>query len=453
MKNEEILEVQNLKIKLPKSSDRAYAIDNINFKLNKKEILCIVGESGSGKSILAGSLLRYIPKKLSIESGSILFEDKNLVDCNFEDIREIRGKKIAMIFQEALAALNPTRKIIDQMEEVFIYHGFSNKEEIYKKVYSLLESVQIPNPSRILNSYSYQLSGGQCQRVIIAMALSHNPSILIADEPTTALDVSVQEEILNLIKALKNNFHHSIIFITHDFRVVYEIADKIIVMENGLVVESGDAKDILHTPKHEYTKKLIDAVPSLNKTSNVSDNNKPSFFVKNLKKTFYFENEGKRLSVCAVDNVSFSLKPSETLAVVGESGSGKSSLAKCIIRLVEADGGEVIINNEDFLKLKGKKLIEARRKIQMIFQNPFNSLNPKHKVGRIITRGMITLGYSKKEAYKKAESLLEVVGMDKISLDRYPNQFSGGQRQRISIARALSFEPEILIADECTLGS
>ena len=457
MKNEmnndnHLLRVEGLTIKLPKGSDRSYAIQDINFKLHKKEILCIVGESGSGKSILAHSILKYIPNKLSIEQGKIFFDDENLLELSFQDIRKIRGEKIAMIFQEALAALNPTRKIIHQMEETFIYHGITDKEYIHEKIQSLLEAVQLTNPQRILNSYSYQLSGGQCQRIIIALALSHNPSILIADEPTTALDVSVQSEILSLIKQLKNNLNHSIIFITHDFRVVYEIADKIIVMEDGVIRESGSAEDILHHPKHPYTQKLIDAVPNLNKKSNLPSQKETTFKVKNLKKTFYFRNEetNKKSAICSVNNISFDLKPGETLAVVGSSGSGKSSLAKCIIKLITADEGEVLIKNNNFLSLTNKELRKARKNIQMIFQNPFNSLNPKHKVSSILRRGMLKLGYNKTVTYEKMLNLLEIVGMDKSSLNRYPNQFSGGQRQRICIARALSFEPEILIADECT---
>ena len=436
-----------MSITLPPGSDRKYAVENASLDLNRGEILCVVGESGSGKSVMTSAILKDVPQRLSISSGEILFNGNNILNFNEKKLNEIRGNRISMIYQEPMAALNPAMKIGFQLDEVFQLHRKEiKKEERKNESIILLNQMQLPSPERIYDSYPHQISGGQCQRVVIAMALACKPDILIADEPTTALDVTTQKEILSLINDLKNLYNNATIFITHDFGVVADVADRVLVMCDGKIIEQGLKKSILLKPKEDYTKLLVDAMPILkaNRSPNVKRKDNPIVQAKNIHKIY---GKGKN-KVHAVNDANFSLKKGETLGVVGESGSGKSTLAKTLIRLIEPTEGSVIINENEFLSLKNKDLQKARKQIQMIFQDPYGSLNPTHTVGQILTRGQILRGVEEKKAIQDAFDLLKLVGLGRESFYRTPRNFSGGQRQRIGIARALSMYPDVVIADE-----
>ncbi len=442
-----ILEVKNLSIALPVGADRKYAVEGVNLTVNRGEILCIVGESGSGKSVMTSAIMADIAPSLRVASGEILFDGRDVLSLPQTELNELRGARISMIYQEPMAALNPTLKIGAQVEEVFKLHrpeiGASERKE---ETLKLLESMKLPEPPRIYDSYPHQVSGGQCQRVVIAMALACKPDVLIADEPTTALDVTTQEEILRLMNDLKEVYDNATIFITHDFGVVADIADRVAVMCWGKVIEEGPKHDILMNPQEDYTKLLVDAMPLLETTRSPDQarNDEPIVKVEHLHKTY---RTGAK-EVHALNDASFVLRSGETLGVVGESGSGKSTLAKALIRLVEPTSGSVVLDKTDFLALNGADLDAARRQIQMIFQDPFGSLNPSQTVGYMIMRGLQLQGVSNAKAKERALKLLGQVGLGPEAFNRKPRNFSGGQRQRIGIARSLSMQPDVVIADE-----
>ncbi|MEL7013009.1 MAG: ABC transporter ATP-binding protein [Pseudomonadota bacterium] len=442
-----ILEIRDLSVALPRGSDRKFAVEGINLTLKRGEILCVVGESGSGKSVMAGAIMNDVPPRLQIASGAVMFEDRDVLQMSGAELNRLRGARIAMIYQEPMAALNPAIKIGKQVDEVFQLHrrdiaASDRRSETLK----LLEQMKLPTPSRIYDSYPHQVSGGQCQRVVIAMALACKPDILIADEPTTALDVTTQKEILNLIHDLREDYDNATIFITHDFGVVADVADRIAVMCWGKVVEEGPTDEILLRPKEDYTKLLVDAMPRLEtaREPDLTRNDPPLVEVAHMTKIYGSGADAVR----ALHDASFILRSGETLGVVGESGSGKSTLAKTLIRLVEPSSGAVILKDRDFLGLKGDDLSRARKHIQMIFQDPHGSLNPSQKVGYMITRGLHLQGVGAREARAQALALLERVGLKPEAFDRTPRNFSGGQRQRIGIARALAMQPDVVIADE-----
>ena len=446
--NEKILKIKNLTIALPKNADRQFAVEDANLDVFKGEILFIVGESGSGKSVMTSAILNDIPKGLSVTSGSVIFNEKDILKLSQKELNKLRGANISMIYQEPMAALNPSIRVGKQVDEVYALHRPEiNAEDRKSETLKLFEQMKLPNPERIYSSYAHQVSGGQCQRIVIAMALACNPDILIADEPTTALDVTTQAEILRLISDLKEIYKNTIIFITHDFGVVADIADRVVVMCQGKIIEKGLKKEILMKPKEPYTKLLVDAMPLLETTRSPDQKrtDSPSVEVKSLHKIYRTRSN----QVHAVNDASFVLRNGETLGVVGESGSGKSTLAKTLIRLEEPTSGSVKIRDENFLSLSGKDLISSRKKIQMIFQDPFGSLNPSQTVGFMLTRGLELQGVEPEEARKKAFELLQQVGLGEQAFRRKPQNFSGGQRQRIGIARALSMGPDVVLADEC----
>ena len=446
--NEKILKIKNLTIALPKNADRQFAVEDANLDVFKGEILFIVGESGSGKSVMTSAILNDIPKGLSVTSGSVIFNEKDILRLSQKELNKLRGANISMIYQEPMAALNPSIRVGKQVDEVYALHRPEiNAEDRKSETLKLFEQMKLPNPERIYSSYAHQVSGGQCQRIVIAMALACNPDILIADEPTTALDVTTQAEILRLISDLKEIYKNTIIFITHDFGVVADIADRVVVMCQGKIIEKGLKKEILMKPKEPYTKLLVDAMPLLETTRSPDQKrtDSPSVEVKSLHKIYRTRSN----QVHAVNDASFVLRNGETLGVVGESGSGKSTLAKTLIRLEEPTSGSVKIRDENFLSLSGKDLISSRKKIQMIFQDPFGSLNPSQTVGFMLTRGLELQGVEPDEARKKAFELLQQVGLGEQAFRRKPQNFSGGQRQRIGIARALSMGPDVVLADEC----
>ncbi len=452
--NASLLDLRNLYVKLPGGAERTHAVEDVSYTLNNNEILCIVGESGSGKSITARAIMGLLPAPhVHVDQGEIFFNGENLTTAKESRMREVRGGEISMIFQEPMTALNPVMTIGKQIDEVIRFHTKIKKKHRRERALSLIESVHLPDPKHIIKAYPHELSGGQRQRAMIAMALAMEPKILIADEPTTALDVTTQAQILKLIKELQQSHDTGVLFITHDFGVVADIADRVAVMQHGKIVEIGTTDQVLNHPQHPYTQALMRAVPSLTPPAVREISDKEELIVNKLTKTYtsgggWFGLGEKERVVHAANEVSIKLHHGETLGIVGESGSGKSTLARCIVRLINADEGEILYHNVDLRPLNRKEMRPYRSKIQMVFQDPFASLNPRSKVGRIIADGPRILGVETAEADKRAREMLELVGLDARAWDRFPHEFSGGQRQRIGIARALALDPEILVADE-----
>jgi len=447
-----LLSIRDLSVGLPEGADRKYAAKDINFELDRGEILCIVGESGSGKSMSANAVMGLLPQGVKPVAGTITFDGREILGLSEKEMLKLRGSRISMIFQEPLSALNPLMRVGAQIAEVFEAHGVLSGPERRARALKLLDEVGIPDPQAAIRAYPFQLSGGQRQRVMIAMALALEPDILIADEPTTALDVTTQAQILKLIEDLRKSRGMAVIFITHDFGVVADIADRVIVMQTGEIVEAGTADEVLLKPQHPYTRALIDAIPRLTQRKDAAEQTRePILTVEGLTKTFSTGSGtlfGKRRVVKAVQDVNFQLYAGETIGIVGESGSGKSTVGRCLVRLLDPDGGRVMVGGADIAHLSGAALRDQRRKLQMIFQDPYSSLNPRARVSRILTEGLIAYGTPKDEARERARDLLDLVGLDASAMNRFPHEFSGGQRQRIGIARALALEPEIIIADE-----
>lgn len=456
-------------------------IHNISYGLNKNEILGIVGESGSGKSVSSLAILGLLPRRISkITSGSIIYEDEDLTQLSSKAFQRIRGNKIAMIFQEPMSSLNPSMTCGKQVEEILLQHSKLSKNEVKQETISLFEKVKLPNPERILKSYPHEISGGQKQRVMIAMAIACKPDILIADEPTTALDVTVQKDIISLLKELQIETKMSIIFITHDLALISEIADRVIVMYKGDIVEQGAVKDIFKNPKHNYTKALINSRPSLDTrlqtlptiqdflnetisndivTSEAREKNHKILYCKppileviNIEKEFISKSGlfTKSQSFKAVNNVSFKLYEGETLGLVGESGCGKSTLGNAILQLDKATAGAILYNGIDITKLSTTNTRALRKDIQIIFQDPYSSLNPRIPVGEAIMEPMEVhnLYASDIERKEKVIDILNRVGLSEDYFNRYPHEFSGGQRQRIGIARTIALQPKLIVCDE-----
>ena len=478
---EDMLTVQNLTIAFKSQDDFIPVVNNISFNLKPNEILGVVGESGSGKSVSTLAISGLLPKKISkITSGNIIFEGTSLLEYSNAQMTMLRGKEIAMIFQEPMSALNPSMTCGAQVLEIILQHKDITPAKAKVETLQLFEKVKLPRPKDIFKSYPHQISGGQMQRVMIAMAIACKPKILIADEPTTALDVTVQKEIIQLLKALQKETKMSIIFISHDLALVSEIAQRVIVMHKGNIVEEGKTEDIFLQPKQLYTKALIASKPNTKihlkrlptvsdfvnntvPTETISDNErrlfrkqlfeqKPLLEVVNVDKEFY-SNAGlfsKATIVKAVNNVSFKVYEGETLGLVGESGCGKSTLGNVILQLHKATKGKVFYKGEDITKLKSKALRVLRKDIQLIFQDPFSSLNPRITVGKAIEEPMKVhkLYKNDDERKEKVISILKRVGLDASHYYRYPHEFSGGQRQRIGIARTIALQPKLIVCDE-----
>ena len=448
-----LLEIHGLTVDLPPGADRKHAIADVGFALGRNEILCVVGESGSGKSVMARAIMGLLPRpQLRASAGRVLFEGEDLLRAAPERLRDLRGRRLSMIFQEPMTALNPLMTIGAQIDEVLEVHLDLARAERRRRIVDILAAVRLPDPERIGDAYPHEISGGQRQRAMIAMALILDPAVLIADEPTTALDVTTQAQILALIKEMQRVHQTGVLFITHDFGVVAEIADRVAVMQNGRVVEFGEASQILNAPRHPYTQALIASVPSLvPRPARPADESPTLLRTAKLDKLYagrggLFGRAGR--AVHAVKAVDLVLRRGETLGLVGESGSGKSTVARCLVRLTEPDGGAIMLGDTDLTRLSARRMRPHRKRIQMVFQDPFGSLNPRLKVARLIAQGPMVFGLSEPEAFARARRLLELVGLDPRASERYPHEFSGGQRQRIGIARALALEPEILIADE-----
>ncbi|GGG36049.1 ABC transporter ATP-binding protein [Bizionia arctica] len=476
-----LLSINNLSISFYSNKIEKEIIHDISFHLNTNEILGIVGESGSGKSVSSLAILGLLPKNVSkITTGSIVFDDLDLTKIPIKTFQKIRGNEIAMIFQEPMSSLNPSMTCGKQVQEILLQHTELSKNEAKAETLALFEKVKLPDPNRVFGAYPHEISGGQKQRVMIAMAIACKPKILIADEPTTALDVTVQKEIILLLKQLQAEENMSIIFISHDLSLVSEISDRILVMYQGKIVEQGLVQQVFKNPEHIYTKALINSKPSLNvrlkrlptikdfmnettDRSIVSSEDRKAYHdniyskaplleVINLEKT-YISKSGwfsKPDIFKAVNKVSFKLYEGETLGLVGESGCGKSTLANAILLLDEATSGSILYKGIDITKLSKKEVRTLRKDIQIIFQDPYASLNPRIPVGKAIMEPMKVhgIGKSEKERKEMVLDLLLKVGLDDTFFNRYPHEFSGGQRQRIGIARAISLDPKLIICDE-----
>jgi peptide/nickel transport system ATP-binding protein len=446
-----VLDVQGLTVRLPGGADRTNAVENVSFAVSPGEIVCVVGESGSGKSVTAHAIMGLLPpRQLTVAGGRVLLEGDDILAKSPAAMRKIRGARIGMIFQEPMTALNPVMKVGDQIAEVLDIHTKLNERERRQRVLDVMGSVHLPEPERMIDVYPHQLSGGQRQRIMIAAALVLDPALLIADEPTTALDVTTQAQILKLIKELRERRNTGVLFITHDFGVVAEVAHRVVVMQHGRVVEQGTTEDVLRRPRDDYTRMLIRSVPSLSPPARKPlERSVMVLQTKALNKTYTTGGLFKaRHDVRAARDVNLIVCRGETLGVVGESGSGKSTVARCIARLIEPSGGAILIEGADVAKLSARKLRPHRKRVQIVFQDPYRSLNPRRSVGAAITEGPVNFGMTEGAAHERARELMRLVGLDADALTRFPHQFSGGQRQRICIARALAMEPELLVADE-----
>jgi peptide/nickel transport system ATP-binding protein len=448
--SDSILSLEHLGVRLPKGADRRHALSDVSLSIEPDEILCVVGESGSGKSMMANAIMRLLPNEVTIDGGRVMFEGKDLACASVAEMRQVRGAGIAMIFQEPMTALNPLRTIGDQIAEMFSIHTDLSKAEIDRNVLALLADVRIPDPQVAAKAYPHELSGGQRQRGMIAMALALDPKLLIADEPTTALDVTTQAQILKLIRDLQQRRKAAVLFITHDFGVVAEIADRVVVMQHGVIVEQGAAVDVLNNPQHAYTKQLIAAVPPLKAPPPRTLSGENILTISGVSKTYRsggFLGRGARVTP-AVRDVTLQLPRGATLGIVGESGSGKSTLARCLVRLIDPDGGSIVLEGKDWAKLSREEVRRETRHVQMVFQDPFASLNPRRKAAELVAQGPIVHGTPRAQAIADARELFALVGLDPSAGDRFPHEFSGGQRQRIGLARALALKPDVLVADE-----
>jgi peptide/nickel transport system ATP-binding protein len=456
MTDSPLLSIENLSVALPPGGDRRFAVEDLSLTVKPDEIVCLVGESGSGKSMTAHAVLGLLSPAVKIASGRILFRGTDLATLDQRALRQVRGGDIAMIFQEPLSALNPLHRVGRQITESLEIHGKGalSRAQARARAEALLADVGLPDPPTLARSYPFQLSGGQRQRVMIAMALANDPALLLADEPTTALDVTTQRQVLDLIRRIQAERRMGVLFITHDFGVVADLADRVVVMREGRIVEEGAGRAVLRSPTHPYTRTLIEAVPGRRlaaaKSGPSSSSDSPLLVVEGLRKTFVTRQGLFRppRRVDAVADVSFDVRAGETVAVVGESGSGKSTVGRILLRLADPDGGSIRFEGEEVGSLRGAALRRYRRKVQIVFQDPFASLNPRQTIGDAIARGPMAFGATRSEAEETARRLLDRVGLDPSAVRRFPHEFSGGQRQRIAIARALALEPRMLVADE-----
>ena len=476
---EKLLEVKNLGVKFKLDGGTIFeAVKGVSFDVPKNSTVALVGESGSGKSVSAMSIIRLLPREQAIiaPNSEVLFEGRDLLKESEDAMRKIRGAQISVIFQEPMTSLNPVFTVGDQIAEVLRLHMKMSNAQAWKRAEELMNEVGIPHPHLRMKSYPHELSGGQQQRVMIAMAIACEPKLLIADEPTTALDVTIQKQILDLIANLQTKHHMSVLFITHDLAVVGEIANHVVVMQNGDIKEKGTVKQIFENAQHPYTKALLSCRPNVDsrpmrlpviddfmnaaglqpihreqRKRGYAAGDQIVLEVKNLSKHFSLKDGFfKKRDVPAVKDATFKLARGKTLGLVGESGSGKTTVGLTLMRLHDATGGEVLFDGVDLLKLSEQDFMKYKRRIQIVFQNPYASLNPRFTVGQILVEPMVIhqIGKDEQERVQMAMALLKRVGMPEVSFYKYPHEFSGGQRQRIAIARCLTMKPDVLICDE-----
>ena len=480
MATKKILDVLGLNISFGENKQKTTVVHDIDFSLYENEILAIVGESGSGKSVTSKAIMGLLQDKNTHIKGRINFEETSLLSLSSKEFAKLRGNDIAMIFQEPMSALNPSLTCGFQVAEILLHHKKVSASEVKKEVLQLFEKVKLPRPQDMYTSYPHQISGGQMQRVVIAMAIACKPKLLIADEPTTALDVTVQKEILQLLKDLQKQTGMSMLFISHDLALVCELADRVLVMYKGDIVEKGTVKEIFEAPKKPYTKALLGSRPTLDvrykvlpTIASIKDNSfipqsitsqqrakkhqkiytkTPLLRVENVAKSYFSKVGvfGQKQEIKAVNGISFDVFEGETLGLVGESGCGKSTLGKVILQLEKATKGSIFYKGKEITSLKSKDLRSLRKDIQLIFQDPYSSLHPRKIIGQAIIEPMEVhgIGSSKKQRKEKAMELLSRVGLEESYFHRYPHQLSGGQRQRVGIARTIAMEPKLVICDE-----
>ena len=480
MATKKILDVLGLNISFGENKQKTSVVHDIDFSLYENEILAIVGESGSGKSVTSKAIMGLLQDKNTHIKGRINFEETSLLSLSSKEFAKLRGNDIAMIFQEPMSALNPSLTCGFQVAEILLHHKKASASEVKKEVLQLFEKVKLPRPQDMYTSYPHQISGGQMQRVVIAMAIACKPKLLIADEPTTALDVTVQKEILQLLKDLQKQTGMSMLFISHDLALVCELADRVLVMYKGDIVEKGTVKEIFEAPKKSYTKALLGSRPKLDvrykilpTIASIKDNSfipqsitsqqrakkhqkiytkTPLLRVENVAKSYFSRVGvfGQKQEIKAVNGISFDVFEGETLGLVGESGCGKSTLGKVILQLEKATKGSIFYKGKEITSLKSKDLRSLRKDIQLIFQDPYSSLHPRKIIGQAIIEPMEVhgIGSSKKQRKEKAMELLSRVGLEASYFHRYPHQLSGGQRQRVGIARTIAMEPKLVICDE-----
>ena len=446
-----VLDIRNLVVELRARQGSDRIINNISLKAQAGKTLCIVGESGSGKSVTSLAVMGLLPKKsLAVTGGSIQLVGEDIRDASDRRLRQLRATTMAMIFQEPMTALNPVIPVGRQIDEVLRTHTSMDARARRQRILAMMEQVRLPDVERIFSSYPHRLSGGQRQRIMIAMALILEPKLLIADEPTTALDVTTQKQILTLIRDLQKDHGTAVLFITHDMGVVAEIADEVAVMRRGEIVEQAALDDILRAPKQDYTRNLLSTVPSLVPRPARAATDAPVVLDTYGLTKVYRERSllGGVREVAAASDVTLELQKGRTLGIVGESGSGKSTVARCIMRLIDPSDGGIRLAGHEISYLSRRMLQPHRKRIQMIFQDPYRSLNPRLTIGETIAEGPVNYGAPLKTALARARELLKLVDLPTDAITRYPHQFSGGQRQRIAIARALAMDPDVLVADE-----
>jgi peptide/nickel transport system ATP-binding protein len=445
-----VLSIRQLSVALPAGSDRAHAVHVVSLTIHPGQTLCVVGESGSGKSVMATTVMGLLAKELRPSGGEIVLQGESLLGASASRLRDLRGRSMGMVFQEPMTALNPVMTCGDQVDELLSTHTDWPRDQRRAEILRIFERVRLPDPERMLRSYPHQLSGGQRQRIVIAMAVVLKPALIICDEPTTALDVTTQKEILKLIADLQREQGSAVLFITHDMGVVAEIADQVLVMNQGEAVEGGLCEQVLRRPKAEYTRQLLAAVPGMTPPAAKPAFSGPALLSgQSVGKTYASRDwMGRNRATAALQNAHVAVHAGETVGIVGESGSGKSTFARCLIRLIDPTEGRILWGDDEVATLPESRLRPLRNRVQVVFQDPNRSLNPRRTVGQSMVEGAMNFGQSRAEAQALAAELMAQVRLPVEALLRYPSQFSGGQRQRLAIARALACRPQVLVADE-----
>ena len=445
-----VLQITNLQVALPAGGDRTHAVQGVSLSIEAGQTLCVVGESGSGKSVMATTVMGLLPKEVRVAGGEVLLKGENLLQATPQRLRDLRGQVMGMVFQEPMTALNPVMACGDQVDELLRTHTNWPAAQRKAEILRVFERVKLPEPERIYRSFPHQLSGGQRQRIVIAMAVILKPALLICDEPTTALDVTTQKEILSLIEQLQREQGSAVLFITHDMGVVAEIADTVLVMNQGQPVEIGPRDQVLHAPREDYTRMLLAAVPSLRPPPARPEASGPALLAGDAVSKTYRSHDwlGRARETPALQDASVAIRAGETVGIVGESGSGKSTFARCLIRLIDPSAGKIHWTDAEVAQRPESKLRPLRSRVQVVFQDPNRSLNPRLRVGESLIEGAVNFGATRAQAEERAAVLMDKVRLPREGLQRYPSQFSGGQRQRLAIARALACQPQVLVADE-----